>query len=78
MFLTPSLGPTWGTTRNIKNCKMSSTLHGSAPAGKKTSAALHGNAFAVWIVQMGPPKKASLKQPKPCILRCFEHFSDPI
>ena len=32
---------------------------------KKTSATLHGNAFAVCMVQMGPPKKASRKQPKP-------------
>ena len=77
-FLTPSLGPTWGTKRNIKNYKMSATLHGSAPAEKRTSPTLHGNAFAVWMVQMVPPKKASPKQPKPFILRCFERFLDPI
>ena len=77
-FLTPLLGPTWGTTRNIKNCKMSATLHGSAPAKKKTSATLHGNVFAGSMVQMGPPKKASPKQPKQFILNCFERFSDPI
>ena len=77
-FLTRSLGPTWGITRNIKNCKMSATLHGSAPAEKKTSATLHGNAFAVWMVQMGPPKKGSQKQSKPFKLRCFERFSEPL
>jgi len=77
-FLTPSLGPTWGTTRNINNCKMSATLHGSAPAEKKASAMLYGNAFAVWMVQMRPPKKASLKQPKPFILSGFARFLDPI
>jgi hypothetical protein len=77
-FLTRSLGPTWGTTRNIKNYKMSATLHGSAPAEKKASATLHGNDFAILIVQMGPPKKASLKQSKPCILNCFERFLEPI
>ena len=42
-FLTPSLSPTWGTKRNIKNCKTSATLHGSAPATTKTSATLHGS-----------------------------------
>ena len=78
MFLTPSLGPTWGTTRNIENCKTSATLHGSAPAEKKVSATLHGNAFAVWMVQMGPPKKASLKQLKPFVLNCFESLLQPI
>ena len=78
MFLTPSLGPTWGTTRNIENCKTSATLHGSAPAEKKVSATLHGNAFAVWMVQMGPPKKGSQKQSKPFKLRCFERFSEPL
>ena len=65
MFQTPSLSPTWGTKRNIKNCKTSATLHGSAPAEKKTSATLHGNDFAILMVQMGRPKKASLKQSKP-------------
>ena len=45
---------------------------------KKTGVTLHGNAFAIWMVQMGPPKKASLKQPKPRILNCFEHFLEPI
>ena len=78
MFLTRSLGPTWGTTRNIKSCKMSAALHGSASAKKKTSAALHGNDFAIWMVQMGPSKQASPKQPKPFALNCFERFLEPI
>ena len=77
-FLTPSLSPTWGTKRNIKNTKTSATLHGSAPATKKTSATLHRNAFAVWMLQMGPKKKASLNQPKPFILNGFERFWDPM
>ena len=77
-FLMRSLGPTWGTTRNIKSCKMSAALHGSASAKKKTSAALHGNDFAIWMVQMGPSKQASPKQPKPFILNCFERFLEPI
>ena len=77
-FLTRSLGPTWGTTRNIKSCKMSAALHGSASAKKKTSAALHGNDFAIWMVQMGPSKQASPKQPKPFISNCFERFLEPI
>ena len=34
-FLMRSLGPTWGTTRNIKSCKMSAALHGSASAKQK-------------------------------------------
>ena len=78
MFQTPSLSPTWGTKRNIKNCKTSATLHGSARATQKTSATLHGNAFAVCMVQMGPPKKASRKQPKTFISSGFEYFWDPI
>ena len=77
-FLTRSLGPTWGTTRNIKSCKMSAALHGSPSAKKKTSAALHGNDFAIWMVQMGPSKQASPKQPKPCISNYFERFLEPI
>ena len=77
-FLTRSLGPTWGTTRNIKSCKMSAALHGSASAKKKTSAALHGNDFAIWMVQMGPSKQASPKQPKPYVVNFFECFFEPI
>ena len=35
------------------------TLHGSAPAKRKTSATLHGNAFRRdWSPKMGPPKTA--------------------
>ena len=33
------------------------------PGVKKTSAMLHGNAFAVWMVQMGPQKKVPKKVP---------------
>jgi hypothetical protein len=75
-FLTPSLGATWGTERNITNCKTSTALHGSAPAKKKTGAALHGNAFAVWMLQMSPPKKALLKQPKTIYFKLFLVFFD--
>ena len=77
-FLTRSLGPTWGTTRNIKNCKMSATLHGSAPTKKKTSVTLHGSVFAGWMVQIGPPKKTSPKQPKVFVSNCFERLLGPI
>ena len=71
-------GPTWGTTRNIKNCKMSATLHGSAPTKKKTSATLHGSVFAGWMVQIGPPKTTSPKQPKPFVSNCFERLLGPV
>ena len=70
-FLTPSVGPTWGTSGNIKNCKTSATLHENAPENWKTNATLHGNACAVRIVQMGPQKSIPPKCPKPLF---FKHF----
>ena len=61
-FLTPLLGPTWGTTRNIKNCKMSATLHGSAPAKKKRAPRCMGTFSQVrwsrWVPQKRPPQNS--------------------
>ena len=62
MFLTPLPGPTWGTTRNITNCKMSATLHGSAPAKKKSAPRCMRTFSQVrwsrWVPQKGPPKNS--------------------
>jgi hypothetical protein len=75
-FLTPCVGPTWGFDRNIINCKTSTALHGSAPDDRKMNATLHGNARAVRMVHMGPPKSIPQKCPKPLLLNTFEHIID--
>ena len=60
MFLTPSLSPTWGTKRNIKNIKTSARLHGSDPAEKKRAPRYMGTlsqfGCSRWIPQNGSPK----------------------
>ena len=46
-------------------------MHGSAPRRKKTSATLHGNAFCIQMIQMGPLKKAPPKCSKPLLFKRF-------
>ena len=43
---------------DTKNQKTSATLHENAPAKNGTSAALHGNAFRVFMVQLGASKSS--------------------
>ena len=62
MFLTPSLSPTWGTKRNIKNTKTSATLHGSAPAKKKQAPRCIGTlsqfGWSRWVQKKRPPQNS--------------------
>ena len=67
LFLTVSLDPTLDAMRNVKNCKASATLHGSAPTKRKTTATLHGNASFARLVQDGLSKRLLQECPKPFI-----------
>ena len=43
---------------DTKNLKTSATLHENAPTKNGTSAALHGNAFRAFMVQLGASKSS--------------------
>jgi hypothetical protein len=62
-FLTPSLSPTWGTKRNIKNCEASATLHGSAPTKKERAPRCMGMLSQFGWSRRVPKKRPSYNSP---------------
>ena len=59
---------------DTKNQKTSATLHENAPAKNGTSAALHGNAFRAFMVQLGASKSSPGDRTKPSFSNVFLHF----
>ena len=56
---------------------MSVTLHGNASVQNGTSAMLHGNAFRIFIVQLGASKKVPKNAPDYYFFAVFFTSSDP-
>ena len=62
---------------DIKNQKTSAMLHENAPTKNGTSAALHGNVFRAFMVQLGASKKVPPKCTRPLSLNGLLTFFDP-
>ena len=54
--------------------KTSTRLHGNAPAQTGTNASLHGNAFRLFMVQLGASKKVPPNAPDCYFLILFDAF----